>query len=315
MKKNWYQYIGNFLTIIALIFLIKKVIAYDLDYNILLQEDNMLCLSICSALFGLHIFLVGISWKTLITILTDKKVPFYIVSDIWCKSNLLKYIPGNVFQYVGRNAIVPKMNLNHIDVGAATIIDILFNIIGVCIVGIISYFPGLRITYQMYFQNNMHFIIIGTVIGILVVCILFYVFQNKLKGIKKRLQKLFIPFNIKKELLCILYYAFWAIYVGTIYIVVLFKMTDIKLNVQEMIVVLGAFLLSWIIGFVLPGAPGGIGIREAALTIILQGQFPIEEILFAIMIYRIVNVIGDLLGLLYSKIYTTFIQRRRGYEC
>ena len=61
--------------------------------------------------------------------LSQKKIPFATAVPIYTQSNILKYIPGNVFQYVGRNKLAFDMNISHVDVACATILDILFCLI------------------------------------------------------------------------------------------------------------------------------------------------------------------------------------------
>lgn len=54
---------------------------------------------------------------------------------------------------------------------------------------------------------------------------------------------------------------------------------------------ISAFALSWLLGFVLPGAPGGVGIFEGTLLALLQGDF-----WGAIAIYRLVSTLAEVLG-------------------
>ena len=60
--------------------------------------------------------------------------------------------------------------------------------------------------------------------------------------------------------------------------------------------VIGAFLLSWMVGFIVPGAPGGIGIREAVITFLLSKSVSQESVVVSIVIYRFITTIGDLIG-------------------
>lgn len=57
----------------------------------------------------------------------------------------------------------------------------------------------------------------------------------------------------------------------------------------------GAFVIAWLAGLVTPGAPAGVGIREMVLLLLLQGQVGPEVLLLAVVLGRVVTVIGDLL--------------------
>lgn len=53
------------------------------------------------------------------------------------------------------------------------------------------------------------------------------------------------------------------------------------------------FLLSWLAGFLVPVAPGGLGVREAALLVLAGGQFPAAALLACVLALRIASIAGD----------------------
>ena len=59
---------------------------------------------------------------------------------------------------------------------------------------------------------------------------------------------------------------------------------------------LSAFALAWTIGLVVPGAPGGLGVFEAALLLRLSGALPEPAVLAVALSYRLVVTIADLLA-------------------
>lgn len=56
----------------------------------------------------------------------------------------------------------------------------------------------------------------------------------------------------------------------------------------------GAFVLAWLIGLVTPGAPAGVGVRELALMFLLRGAVGEADLLLAVVMGRMVTVVGDL---------------------
>ncbi|GAB3030700.1 lysylphosphatidylglycerol synthase domain-containing protein [Oleiagrimonas citrea] len=58
----------------------------------------------------------------------------------------------------------------------------------------------------------------------------------------------------------------------------------------------GAFAASWVLGFLAPGAPAGLGVREALLTIILGTYFAPASAVILIVSLRIATTLGDLLN-------------------
>ena len=57
-----------------------------------------------------------------------------------------------------------------------------------------------------------------------------------------------------------------------------------------------AYLLSWLLGFLMPGVPGGVNICETATTRFIQEDI----VLLAIVIFRFVNILGDLMAYLHA---------------
>lgn len=56
-----------------------------------------------------------------------------------------------------------------------------------------------------------------------------------------------------------------------------------------------SFALAWLLGFLAPGVPAGLGAREGMLLMFLQGSAPDDVILTIILASRAASVLGDLL--------------------
>ena len=57
----------------------------------------------------------------------------------------------------------------------------------------------------------------------------------------------------------------------------------------------GGYILAWLVGLLTPGAPAGVGVREAVLLFMLRGCLPESDLLLAIILARVVTVFGDLI--------------------
>lgn len=62
----------------------------------------------------------------------------------------------------------------------------------------------------------------------------------------------------------------------------------------DAIVIGGAFIIAWLAGLLTPGAPAGLGVREAILLLLLEGLFDQQNILIAVIASRLVTATGDL---------------------
>jgi hypothetical protein len=55
----------------------------------------------------------------------------------------------------------------------------------------------------------------------------------------------------------------------------------------------GAYVLAWLAGLVTPGAPAGLGVRELVLLFILKGIVSEADLILAVLLGRLVTVVGD----------------------
>lgn len=75
-------------------------------------------------------------------------------------------------------------------------------------------------------------------------------------------------------------------------------------------VIIGQYALSWLIGYITVGSPGGIGIREAMMCVILSGLVQENIILASVISYRLINIIGEIIAFISMyllKRMTTYI--------
>jgi uncharacterized membrane protein YbhN (UPF0104 family) len=60
---------------------------------------------------------------------------------------------------------------------------------------------------------------------------------------------------------------------------------------------LGAFSLAWVVGLIVPGAPGGMGVFEAvAIALLDRSQFDAAIILIAVALFRFVSILAETLA-------------------
>ncbi len=59
---------------------------------------------------------------------------------------------------------------------------------------------------------------------------------------------------------------------------------------------LSGFSLSWLVGFLVPGAPGGVGVFEATAIALLGRDFPAGLLLGSVALYRLVSVTSEAMG-------------------
>ncbi len=67
-------------------------------------------------------------------------------------------------------------------------------------------------------------------------------------------------------------------------------------GIEQVPSLVSAFSLAWVMGLVIPGAPGGIGVFEATALALLTPQFPTSLVLGGIALYRAISLLAELVG-------------------
>jgi glycosyltransferase 2 family protein len=94
---------------------------------------------------------------------------------------------------------------------------------------------------------------------------------------------------------------------GSGFLLTFLALSPIDLN--QIPLLIGVFGLAWLLGLVIPGAPGGIGVFEATAVGLLQSHFPVGIVLGAVALYRLVSTAAEALGAGLAWLYEALIYR------
>ncbi|HQS96611.1 MAG: hypothetical protein B7X90_06400 [Novosphingobium sp. 17-62-19] len=64
----------------------------------------------------------------------------------------------------------------------------------------------------------------------------------------------------------------------------------------------GLFLLAWLAGFLVPIAPGGLGVREAVMVALASSAFSTAPVLAGVLALRISSIVGDFVFSLFATL-------------
>ncbi|TGN03302.1 lysylphosphatidylglycerol synthase domain-containing protein [Leptospira dzoumogneensis] len=259
--------------------------------EIRLDSKFILCSCISLILYSINIILGGLNWSIL---LRDHNVKLSKTKIVHISSltQFGKYLPGNVGHHFGR-VFLAKGHSIPIAISLQTIFTetVVLTASGLS-VGIF----GLLYLKEIEYSNFLPYIIF--LIGIIFLSIIAPKFvipilnHNKFTWLRKLTggEELQIPkfstipkvtlLNIASFTNCgiILYMIAWLIF-------------D-QIN-QNIFFLISIFTASWILGYILPGSPAGLGIRDAALINGLSTQYDSSVTLGIAIIFRFICTIGD----------------------
>ena len=205
---------------------------------------------------------------------------------VYLKTNVAKYLPGNVWHFWGR---IQSLK----DAGTSTSVAIT----GVVLEPLLMAAAALGIIVlnqaSVTFQS---LILLAVLIG---------VHPRVLNPILKRLttaklkqSKLATAFSGVE-----LHHYPWRPLLGEVLFVLIrgsgFLLAFAALepvSLQHWGMILGSFSLAWLLGLIVPGAPGGLGVFEATALALLTPQFSGAIVLGTVTLYRLVSTIAEALG-------------------
>ncbi len=217
--------------------------------------------------------------------------------QVYLKTNIAKYLPGNVWHYYGR--IVATKNAN-ISSGAATLSVLLEPLLMaaaalIIIVLFSSQFAAANTTLVVQILQLLSLaVVLCAVHPRFLNPAIRFLYRLKAKKSANTAQPT-VPFSIERYPLRPLLGELGFLGLrGTGFILTIFALTS--LNLSQIPLLLGAFSFAWLLGLVIPGAPGGLGVFEATAYELLHHHFPAALIISAIALYRLISILAETFG-------------------
>ncbi|CNF64157.1 lysylphosphatidylglycerol synthase domain-containing protein [Yersinia frederiksenii] len=270
--KQAISYIGTTLSLIGLIFIALKLYSYGAVA--IFSSYSIFDWTIISGLvlvYTLANILLSIAWWHILSGL-GINVSYYWAVRTYAISQITKYLPGNIFQFVGRQALGMAKGLPTWLLAKSSFLEILFMAFCCTIFGV----------FLLPVFINSNYINVW-------ICLLFFllIFSSVFIILRKYLNPKFI-----NALLC---------YIGFLVISSLLFLTLIFLqnksfrvvDVSNVFILCSAYIVAWFIGLITPGAPAGVGVRELVLLFILNGIIEENNLLSVILLGRLITIGGD----------------------
>ncbi len=213
----------------------------------------------------ISILLARAWWQTLRALGVESS--FRISLRIYGVSQMGKYIPGNVAQVIGRQAMAQAAGYDGLAVGKSAIVEVLLLCAGA--------FAFAMVAAPVIFPDWP--MLAGIVLFAVVSLMLWYLLGSVWNFSMQRAFGLLIAFLFLAA----------AVFCG-----LLTLSQPIPLSLLPLVI--GAYTAAWLIGYVAPGAPAGIGIREVALTWLLGEWFSASVLTLVVVLGRLVTTLGDL---------------------
>jgi len=310
-KKQIVSWAGTVLMVASLAFLIRRLFQSrgDMDIAALITGTVVAGLIFVALLEGVGIILAAFNFRALIKNVTGVLVTRPLGLVVYTVSNLYKYIPGGVMYVIGRNRLaVETEELSHPKVALSTVLEGIVIVIAAIVIVLVTVFDhAVEYFRQVEWPANTAVVLI--VILALVVLTVFLLRRKIAYGLKT----LFEHMQLLRPLVLLKRFGFglllMTLWGGTFLATLVVMGQELAPGLAP--TVIGLFLLAWLAGFLTPGAPSGLGVREIVMLMFMGGILNEGLLISAMFMHRIVAATGDVAAYGVALGYSHFCKRQR----
>ncbi len=298
-KEKTIKLCGTVLVVIALFFVFHRL---WVNREWILQwhptPQLFLFLLFCTVGYAVINCALPVAWFRLLIWYGQPDADLRNCLSLYAKTQIAKYIPGNVFHLTGRHLLGRRLGWSHAPLAAASLFEILGMLVAssaLALLGLI--FLGVR-------EKHISSISIA---AIFTLTLLFPILLNKIASRFRLIEKLYLPGKKSADIFIgllpvyLLYLAFFLA-LGGLFLGVVHAIAGLS-DLGQAGPIITVFAVAWITGFITPGAPAGFGIREMVIVGSLSNFIGEPESIFIAFLFRIVTVFGDFLFFLSSFLF------------
>lgn len=193
-------------------------------------------------------------------------LPPLTAARIWILSNLGRYLPGKIWTITGMALLAQREGIAAwTATGSAVLLQVLSLASGAALVAL-GGFLGMRVDVIPFGWTGVVVVLTAAVAGIAVVASPYgvtWLLRRWTKGSPVGAP----PMRILLAAVAV-FLVTWVLYGLALWLMARGILAEVHLGVGEAI---GAWAAAYLIGFLVPFAPGGIGVREGVLVALLQG--------------------------------------------
>jgi len=286
LLKKTVNYVSYLLVFLSVIFIGYKF--YTLQGLVNLTrffKDHGLVFTVACLVYALNNYLLAAGWRLILAGL-DEKITIKLSVAIFGVSQIAKYIPGNIFQFAGKQVLAVRHNLNSAKVAKSQFLEIILLLLS-------------SLPFSIY-VGVYYFLEMGVALSIFTSFLFFLGASFIINRISTNFFRTFSSYMI------------FMFVSGLMFFLIVTSTIKVNSTLSLDAFFLCSFVAAWLIGFIMPGSPAGLGVRESILILLLFPVFRDQSLVFnAAILTRLVTVIGDLIFFIFSSTVQRFIDSER----
>lgn len=282
--KNGLHWCGSALAIAGIVFVVLRLREYaaaiDFSGFTLLKWSAIAALSL---IYGLSNLMLALAWRNLLRKFGVRTTSRWAIKTYGI-SQLAKYVPGNIFHLASRQSIGMADGLPGWPLAKSTIWELGLLALAGTLFGILA----------------LPLIVANVPLAAVVIIFILMVIATSILLGRYFTRSIADAFA--------LYVCFLAIS-SAIFVSLITLTTPLPLpDVSLWLTLGGVYVIAWLAGFLTPGAPAGVGVRELVLLLLLHDLVGGADLLLVVVLGRAVTACGD--GMYFAL--ATRLQCRQG---
>ncbi|MHA6689574.1 hypothetical protein [Devosia sp. A449] len=266
--KKGLNLIGSLLAVSGIVFVGLLLWEYSAQIDLgSISLHSYAAFIVLAAVYGASNVLLARGWWSLLGFLSVNASWSWAL-QAYATSQLAKYVPGNIFQFAGRQVIGVAAGINGKSLAKSTGLEL-----AILVFGGVMFAPLVLSLLIDWAGSPIASVAAFAVILVLVISAILRFFGWRLTQAS-------------------MYYMGFLGISGLIFLWIIQTVGGVA-PLWAYPSIAGAYVIAWLVGLVTPGAPAGLGVREAALLFLLRDIIQPDQILLAVIVGRVVTIFGD----------------------
>jgi len=309
LKKQLIKYTGSLIAVLSIIYVISNLGKTDWGYvssSFSLCSLPVLILLIC--LYVIVNLIRAYNWTRIVHYFGNKGKNSIELIVLYMKTEIAKYIPSNMVHFAGRHIFARELGYKDSVLLASNIFDMVF-LLGVAMIIVSAGLICEVIHIPQFILEHISEAVYKIIVIVLTLTGLSTLFVLLIKRKNQFLE--YIRLNKIKDIVIIILLFLPGFILSTMILMFIYRfILGSQVGLNDSLFFFTAFTLAWTAGFIIPGAPGGIGIREAVILFLFGGLYGENSTAVAAVIMRLVSVCGDVA----VWVLAVFIERFRNFS-
>ena len=296
--KKLTEIVGKIFVLLSFVFLF--FILSKLDFTLMLGMFKLYWIPVIMTVafvFSLLYFFMAEGWRILLGLSSRACLSKQVIAT-YLKTVIFKYAPGNVFHFLGRHTLTKSEGVAHKSIAFANGVEILLQLFAVSFIIMIgSFFFDISLNIGEYIALSQTKILLA--FSLLLFVVLLVLFKKKYREILLHKEALFSLLQVFS------YHLVFLLGSASILVLVYAWLFGVSFTFSLFVQTVFASSIAWLLGFIVPGAPGGVGIRESILVLLLPSILLVskELVLAGALVYRVVTILGEGLTYFWAKLF------------